>query len=351
MASIYKLPSGSWRVQIRQNGQAISKAFSLKADARSWAKSMEGNQDEIDAFPNAEARKRTVAQAINAYMLDYSGRDTAIVKRLSWWTEHFGGVSLAAFNQTTIKDGLRQLGREKAKRHAGKKGAQSLGRSKAPATINRYLQAISSVLTWAVDQDWITKNPARGMKRQKEPRGRVRWLDDSERTALLAACDESGWPDLGLLVRLALSTGARRGELLNLRWSDIDLKKGLAYVGKTKNDEPRILPLITPVRLALQNKPRPIKGGPVFASPRDKNKPFYGFRKHWEAAVTKAKLENFHFHDLRHTAASYLAMSGASPLEIGDILGHKTLAMVHRYSHLATEHKAKLTERVFGGLV
>jgi len=179
----------------------------------------------------------------------------------------------------------------------------------------------------------------------------VRWLSDGERKRLLKACDNSEWQDLGLLVRLALSTGARRGELLNLRWSRIDLKNGLAHLGRTKNDELRILPLIKPVRLALQKKPRPIKGGLLFPSPLDPKRPYYGFRKHWNAAVTEAELKDFRFHDLRHTAASYLAMNGASALEIGDLLGHKTLEMVRRYSHLATEHKAKLAERVFGALV
>ncbi len=352
MASIHKLPSGNWRVQIRQGESAISKVFTLKANARAWAKSMEGNQDEIDAFPDAEARKRTVAQAIDAYMLDYSGRDVGLTNRLAWWKSENGTVSLAQLNQAKIKDAIRKLGRENIKRGKGPGGkAQSLSRRKAPATLNRYLQAISSVLTWAVDQGWIAKNPALGIKRLKEPRGRVRWLSDDERKRLLKACDNSEWTDLGLLVRLALSTGARRGELLTLRWSHIDLKKGLAHLGKTKNDEPRILPLIKHVKLALQKRPRPIKGGLLFPSPLDPKRPYYGCRKHWNAAIAEAKLRDFRFHDLRHTAASYLAMNGASPLEIGDILGHKTLAMVRRYSHLATEHKAKLAERVFGGLV
>ena len=123
---------------------------------------MEGNQDEIDAFPNAEARKRTVAQAIDAYMLDYSGRDVGLINRLAWWKSEYGAVSLAQLNQAKIKDAVRELGRENVRRGSGPGGrVHSLSRRKAPATINRYLQAISSVLAWAVDQGWIAKNAAR----------------------------------------------------------------------------------------------------------------------------------------------------------------------------------------------
>jgi integrase len=352
MATFTKLPSGNWRAQVRRIGQRpIGKTFEKKAEATTWARLMEGDEDAIAAFPDAEARRRTVAQAIDGYMLGYKGRDTAIIKRLSWWREQYGTTALADFTQAKIKDGLRELARQDARRNAGKgKPRASLGRKKSPATCNRYLQAISSVLSWAVDESWITKNPALGIRRQTEPRGRVRYLSDEERVALLKACDESEWADLGLLVRLALSTGARLGELIGLSWADVDLKAGLAHVRQTKNDEPRTLPLIEPVRKRLEAKARPIKGGLLFPALRKEGRPFQ-FRPFWESAVTAAKLENFRFHDLRHSCASYLAMNGATPLEIGDVLGHKTLVMVKRYSHLSTEHKKKLAERVLGGMV
>lgn len=352
MATFIKLPSGNWRVQIRRAGhRPISKTFPKKAEAQAWARIMEADEDAIAAFPDAEARRRTLAQAIDGFMLEYSGRDTAILRRLAWWKAEYGDTPLADFTQAKIKDGLRRLGQDSAKRYAGKNGIVTLGRKKGPATINRYHQAISSVLSWAVDQSWIAKNPALGIKRKQEPRGRVRYLSDAEREALLEACDQSEWKDLGLLVRLGLSTGARLGELLSLRWEDIDLKAGLAYIGRTKNNEPRALPLVTPVRKLLEAKPRPIKGGLLFPSQRNPERPFVGFRPYWEAAVAAAKLEGVVFHTLRHSCASYLAMNGATPLEIGDVLGHKTLAMVRRYSHLSTQHKQKLAERVLGRIV
>ena len=119
---------------------------------------------------------------------------------------------------------------------------------------------------------------------------------------------------------MALSTGARQGELLNLRWEDLDLRKGLAHLNNTKNDEPRFLPLIGLVKNALRAMQRPINGGYVFHALSNTERPYSGFRKHWDRAVLTAQLEDFRFHDLRHTAASYLAMDGASSLEIGDVL-------------------------------
>lgn len=354
MASIQKLQRKSgtvYRVQIRQKGsRAISKVFDSHQAAKEWAKVMEGSRKNLDAYPDAEARRRTVAEVIDQFMLDYSGKDTAIVGRLGWWRDEYGAVSLAQFTTAKIKEALRVIARQKGRRAAGKGKTVALGSNRGPATVNRYLGAISIVMAWAVEEDWIVENPALGIRRRPEPAGRVRWLSDDERKALLKACDQSEWEGLGLLVRLALSTGARQGELLKLRWSDLDLKRGLARLGDTKTGEPRMLPLIGAVRETLTSRPRPIDSGLIFRSPVNSQRRMH-FRPHWEAAVKTAKLENFRFHDIRHTTASYLAMQGASPLEIADVLGHKTLAMVKRYSHLATDHKQKLVERVFSDMV
>ena len=354
MATIQKVDrkrGKKYRVFIRRKGQKpISKVFDRKKAAEDWARLMDGSLDQIAAYPDAEARRRTVGEAIDGFMLDYAGKDTAIVGRMFWWKNEYGAVPLASFTQATVKEGIRKLGRQDAKRVAGKGKECSLGRKRSTATLNRYLAAISIAMTWAVDQDWIGRNPAAGIRRKKESRGVVRWLDDNEREQLLGACDASEWSDLGLLVRLALSTGARLGELLKLSWSDLDLKKGVAHIADSKSGEPRVLPLVRPVREMLGNKARPIDGALVFGSPNDPTRPF-AFRRHWNSALKEADIEKFRFHDLRHTAASYLAMHGASHLEIADVLGHKTLVMVKRYSHLATDHKQELVESVFSEMV
>jgi len=146
-------------------------------------------------------------------------------------------------------------------------------------------------------------------------------------------------------VVVALSTGARQGELLRLKWQDVDLERGVAIIHETKNRSRKALP-ITGLAYDLlrgHSKVRRIDSDYVFSDSR--GNPSYP-RKAWEMAVSVAELEDFRFHDLRHSAASYLAMSGATLAEIAEVLGHKTLAMVKRYSHLTEQHTSKVVARM-----
>lgn len=215
--------------------------------------------------------------------------------------------------------------------------------------MNRYIACLSHALSFAVkERRLLDRNPVSDISRKKEPRGRTRFLTDEDRTALLDACAKSEWPPLHTLVLLAITTGARKGELIRLKWSDIDLKKGRALVRETKNDEQRTLPLAGKAldalrELKLQNSAR---SEHVFPQPSGLPGPYEHFDAHWYAALEVAGIIDFHFHDLRHTTASMLAAQGASLLEIADVLGHKTLAMVKRYSHLVVDHKAKVIEKM-----
>jgi integrase len=185
------------------------------------------------------------------------------------------------------------------------------------------------------------------VRRLREPKGRVRFLSDEERELLLQSCKESHNPYLYTIVVLALSTGARQGELLKLHWKDVDMKRNTLTFRDTKNGETRSVPL-TEYGLALMkdhSRVRRIATPLVFPSLSDCMKP-YSIREAWKCAVKRSKLVNFRFHDLRHSCASYLAMNGASLLEIGEILGHKTLAMVKRYSHLTEAHTRGVVERM-----
>ena len=199
-------------------------------------------------------------------------------------------------------------------------------------------------------KEWrlMDRNPAADISKKKEPRGRVRFLSDTERKALLDACAASDWKGLYILVMLAISTGARRGELINLKWSDVDLKTARATVHDTKNGDSRVLPLVAKAldalrELKLQNSAR---SEYVFPQASGFLAPYVHFDGYWQDALTAAKLENFRFHDLRHTTASYLASQGASLLEIADTLGHRTLNMVKPYAHLAQSHKVRAIEKM-----
>ena len=135
---------------------------------------------------------------------------------------------------------------------------------------------------------------------------------------------------------LALNTGMRRGEILKLKWEDVDLRNGLLLVKDTKNGESRAVPINDAVREALVGVVRRLDSQYVFCSP--KGQPMREIKHAFGSACHKAGIRDFRFHDLRHSAASFMAMGGVSLLAIGTILGHKTASMTKRYSHLSPGH-------------
>lgn len=188
----------------------------------------------------------------------------------------------------------------------------------------------------------------------REPRGRVRFLSDDERERLLKACKASDSKYLYLIVVLALSTGGRRMEVIGLKWSDVDFNRGIITLHETKNGERRVLPLAGHALALMKEhaKVRQLNCEYVFPSHNFKNP--IDIRTPWETALKRADIEDFRFHDLRHSAASYLAMNGASLAEIAEILGHKTLQMVKRYAHLSEAHTSKvvaaMNQKIFANL-
>ena len=134
-------------------------------------------------------------------------------------------------------------------------------------------------------------------------------------------------------------------ETWSLRWRDIDLDTGKAITRETKNKQTRVIP-IQSYALELmrkKSKVRRIDTDLVFPSTVDPQKPF-DFRKSWESVLREAEIKDFRWHDLRHSAGSYLAMNGASLRDIAEILGHKTLEMAMRYSHLTEAHSASVVK-------
>lgn len=347
----------SWRVRVRKQGYPTrTKSFTRKTDAQAWARQLEAKIDRGQAIPTQEASKRTLADAIDKYLLDVlphkaRNRNAVNVKRhLAWWRDELGAFALSAVTPAAISDA-----RDKLRRAAnGSKGRGDKTRS--PSTVNRYLVALSAVLRVAADEWlWIENTPMAKVKKLGEPRGRVRFLSDKERKALLEACKASDSAMLYPVVVIALSTGMRQGEILGLTWDRVDLKRGTIIIEETKNGERRTVPLVGHAAEVLENYRRThrrVDTKLVFPS-KDGKRPA-AIQQSWIRAVSRASLEDFRFHDLRHSAASYLAMNGASLTEIADILGHKTLAMVKRYSHLTEQHTTRVVERmnnaVFGDM-
>lgn len=369
MASIQRIVSPltrevAYRAQVRIKGRPTASAtFPNRKEARAWGVSIEAAVRENRHFPNAPARRTSFDALVKDYtktVLKEPGRfdekeRTTRERQLRWWSEKFSGLSLAEVTADRISAARDALAEEAFARGRARKDPET-GKSveakqykRSGSTINRYIAALSHALSFAVkDRRVLERNPVSDVRRKKEPRGRTRFLSDEERTGLLKACANSAWPELLTLVLLAITTGARKGELIALKWADVDLKMGRALVRESKNDEPRTLPLagnaLEALReLKLRNSAR---SQHVFPQPSGFPGPYEHFDKHWYAALEEAGIGNFHFHDLRHTTASMLAAQGASLLEIADVLGHKTLAMVKRYSHLVVDHKAKVIQRM-----
>jgi len=180
-----------------------------------------------------------------------------------------------------------------------------------------------------------------------ENKGRVRFLSDDERVRLLDTCRSHA--DLYLTVVLSLTTGARQAENMGLRWGQIDFTRQVISLTETKNGDRRALPLVGEAFTLLQarSKVRKLKDDRIFPpSPRAKKADCLDLRQPWEKALEAAGIADFHWHDLRHTAASYLAMSGVSLVEIAKVLGHRTLQMVARYSHLSDGHIVATGQRL-----
>ena len=214
------------------------------------------------------------------------------------------------------------------------------GRLRSPATVNRYMAALSSAYSVAVSEwQWVDENPVVKLGKLKEAKGRERLLTEEELDRLLEATKQSANRDLHTAVVLALSTGARKMEIWGLRWRDVDLNAGQATLRETKNRETRSVPIQGYALELMKQKSRVrrIDTDLVFPSTVDPQKSF-DFRRAWEAVLRKAEIDDFRWHDLRHSAGSYLAMSGASVRDIAEILGHKTLQMAMRYSHLSLIH-------------
>ena len=296
----------------------------------------------------------TLSQLVDDYLEAYQGRDGSRHHRLAWWRARLGDRPAVSLTDDEIFHALEHLAQEPARRYCGRDAEgrriyRARPAKRSGATLNRYSVALSALYSWAVKRRRLpkgTENPCRGVERQREARGRVRFLTDEERTRLFEACRASKWKKLYCLVLLAFVTGARRGELMTLRWRDIAPERGVAYLAHTKNEERRVLPL-TPAAIAELERFRGGDAALVFSSRLRPWVPF-DFKCAWTIARNQAKVKNFRFHDLRHCCASALAQSGASLLEIADVLGHRQLAMTKRYSHLTVQSKTRLVNRVLG---
>jgi len=210
----------------------------------------------------------------------------------------------------------------------------------APATVNRELACLKHMYSKAIEWGLVKSNPAKTVKLLKEPPGRLRYLMPEEVQRLLTFCASHIRP----IVVTAVNTGMRKSEILRLRWSKVDLENKKIIVTNTKNNESRVIPINKTLYQELMTIPR--REGREYVFSAGNGLPFGDVKKGFTSAVKKAGIEDFRFHDLRHTFGSHLIMQGVDVKTVQQVLGHKDIKMTMRYSHLSPEYVQDAMERL-----
>ncbi|ART54783.1 hypothetical protein CBP36_12345 [Acidovorax carolinensis] len=345
----------SYHVQVRIKGfPPQTKTFASKTMAKQWAAMVETELKAGRYLPRVVAERHTLAELIDRYRKEVLPQKKAKFIRdqtvhLDWWETKLGRYNLAELNSNLIAQARNALSTEPYGKTGSKTAAKD--RVRAPATVVRYMGALSHALNTAVNEwGWMDKSPMVGVKKPKVDNERRRFLSDDEIQRVLVSAKDSENRFLYTVVLMALSTGMRQSEIMTLRWRNVLVEDGadmgLLVMEKTKNGDARTSPLAEDAFTAVMTlRDKAIKNNAgrlpasqlLFPSDTVDNKPVE-IRKAWETCRKRAELDDFRFHDLRHTAGSLLAMSGASTREIAEVLGHKTMAMAKRYSHLTQKH-------------
>lgn len=380
MATKTRLKSGSFRIQIRVSGlKLISRTFQTEKDADIYASRIEselGNireaekaklpvdmaalfrrlhpdlQKTVQLLPafaavlgSVAGNELTLSKLIDAFFREYNKKDLNIISRLKWWGEHYGHLKINEISEDHVRHGINTL------LAIGTTGKSPI----SPQTTNRFKANLSSVFEFGKDRYHLKHNPCRPIRGRPEGKGRKRYLSVEEQQRFIAATKQSKWEKLYLLVLMAITTGARRGELAKLRWSDINWDLSQAFCGNTKNGTDKILPLTEAVKIELK-KFREVGNGLIFCGPK-KITVVYDFREEWTVALEQAgievvddKGEKLVFYSLRHTFCSTLANTGAELHEIASLAGHKSLQTTMRYTHTDGKRLALVVNNTFSNL-
>jgi integrase len=324
----------SYRARVRIKGHPVLiQSFSSKPLAMKWKRDTESAVEQGKYEYAQSGSKKTLAELIDRYIeivLPSKQKNARnIHQHLLWWKQKLGHCLLSDIKPNLLAQ----------KRDELLSGLTCKGKIRSSTTVVRYLASLSHAFAIAVkDWEWIQENPVMKISKPKISNGRTRFLNEVEKEKLIRACRKSESNGLYPIVILALSTGMRRGEIMNLKWNDIDLAKGAILLQTTKNGERRYIPLLgMALDLLRARYINQATDALIFSAPHLQSKPL-DIRSAWNTALRNAGISNFRFHDLRHTAASYLAMNQASLLEIGTLLGHKTIQMTKRYAHLSNAH-------------
>jgi integrase len=313
-----------WQVKIRRKGfPPVSKTFVRRADAERYARQAEADMDKGVFVSLDEAQSTSFAEALERYEREISSKKRGRRQeqsRLRMWKESpLAGRSLASLRSNDFA--------------AWRDHRLAAGAS--PATVRLDLALISHLFTIA-EKEWgiPVKNPVRSIRLPSVSNARDRRLDPEEEARLLDVLRLSLNKWALPIVQIALETAMRQGEILSLTWKDVDLKRRVIQLSKTKNGEARTVPLSSRAVEILSGLPKSIDGR-VF--PVSSNAVKLLFTR----ACKRAGIEDLHFHDLRHEATSRLAEKLPNVIELAAVTGHKDLRMLKRYYHPRAEDLAR----------
>jgi integrase len=380
MATKTPLKSGHFRIQIRVKGlKLISGTFPIEKDADAYALRIESELASIREAEKAKlpidmaafyrtlhpdlqkavqlmpafarvlgeiaGNELTLSRLIDQFMFQYQKKDQNLAARLAWWSKHYGHLLVNEVTEDHIRHGINKL------LTIGSTGKSGI----APQTTKRFKANLSTVFEYGRNKYHLKNNPCRHIRGKPESKGRKRYLTTEEQQCFIDISKQSKWPKFYLLVLMAITSGARRSELIKLRWNDIDWGRSKAFCGDTKNGADKILPLTQPVVAELKRF-REVGNNLIFSHPKNPNRP-YDFRNEWHETLLKAEIpitdekgERLVFHSLRHTFCSTLANDGAQLQEIAALAGHKSIQTTMRYTHLDNKRLSSVVRKTFGVL-
>src|SRR5215210_2979975 len=325
-----------WWYDFRCNIHKIRHRASLReARTKAQAEQAEANK-RLECFGAAYGSAQRQTPKLSEF-IDKTYMTWAKTNKKSWRDDelicrclkaHFKGKRLADVSPMDVER-FKKVRHETPTRHE---------EPRSPATVNRELTILSRVLALAIDAGHISENPCRRVRRFREDNARVRFLNDDEETRLMKQI--GGRELLRSVVIFALNTGLRRGEIFGLRWTEVDWSRNFIHVINTKTGKSRIIPLNDATRAVLRQQQEKSQSEFVFVSPRTGAR-LRNLRNGFGKACEDAKVFNFHFHDLRHTFASRLADAGVDAFTIAELMGHSTLEMTKRYTHVTDERKRR----------
>ena len=317
---------GKWQARVQRKGQQpVSKSFQSKEDAQRWARQIEAEIDK-GSYTNIVLAERTLFKDVIERYIQEVAFKTRSMKEDTYRLRALARHPIAKLHMTAITP-IKVAEYRDERLQAVSNGA-----------VIRELSYFSSIINHARREWGITMvNPIPLVKKPQSPQGRNRILTEGELERLFDALkpkikSSNHW--ILPLTKFALETAMRRGEILGLRWEHIDLQKRTAFIPLTKNGESRLVPLSTAAIEILKGLPRnlsgqlfPVNGTTLSAA--------------IEKARTRAELNDFHFHDLRHMAITRLAEKLPNLIELSAVSGHKSLAMLKRYYHPNPEQLAE----------